>query len=322
MPSSTLDCMTRAEFHHEAFLYADADEFLAGTVPFIREGLEAGEPALVAVAPAPSVALRAELGRDGEGVDFVDMEALGRNPARIIPFWRQFADEHGGPDRPLRGIGEPVWPGRSPAEVDECQRHELLLNYAFWDGPAWRLLCPYDSAGLEDDVLTAACESHACVSGSAAGREMVPAERLDPLACRPFDGTLPPRPSGASLLPFDRGGLHDARALVAEEARRAGLSSDRTFDLVAAVGELTANSVRHGGGGGMLGVWQEDGTVFAEVEDSGTIEEPLTGRVRPVLTQEGGRGVWMANQLCDLVQIRSGREGTTVRLRMELTDPA
>jgi anti-sigma regulatory factor (Ser/Thr protein kinase) len=307
MPSTTVDCMRRTEFHHEAFLYADADEFMTGTLAFLREGLEAGEPALVAVARARADALRAELRADGEPVRFVDMEVLGRNPARIIPFWRDFVAEHGGSDRPLRGIGEPVWPGRSRAEVDECQRHELLLNYAFWEGPAWRLLCPYDSSGLGDDVLMAAHESHACV---------------DPLSCRPFDGALPLRPGDASTLCFDRGGLHDARALVAAEARRAGLSSDRCFDLVAAVGELTANSVRHGGGGGTLWIWCEDETVFAEVEDSGWIEEPLTGRVRPIPSQEGGRGVWMANQLCDLVQIRSGPRGTTVRLLMELTDRA
>jgi anti-sigma regulatory factor (Ser/Thr protein kinase) len=314
--------MMRTEFHHEAFLYADADEFLAGTVPFVRDGLEAGEPVLVAVARSRAGALRAELGPEGEGVDFVDMEALGRNPSRIIPFWREFADERGGRNRPLRGIGEPVWPGRSPAEVDECQRHELLLNHAFWDGPAWRLLCPYDSGGLDEDVLAAAHASHVCVSGSAADPRATPGEEPGPPACRPFEGALPPRPSVASTLSFDRGDLHDARAFVAAEAARAGLSSDRSFDLVVAVGELAANSVSHGGGRGTLGVWRDGDAIFAEVEDTGTIQEPLTGRVRPTPAQEGGRGVWMVNQLCDLVQIRSGRKGTTVRLRMELTDLA
>ena len=34
-------------FRHEALLYAGWAEFVAGTVPFIRDGLEAGEPVLV-----------------------------------------------------------------------------------------------------------------------------------------------------------------------------------------------------------------------------------------------------------------------------------
>ena len=33
-----------------------------------------------------------------------------------------------------------------------------------------------------------------------------------------------------------------------------------------------------------------------------------------------GRGLWLANQLCNLVQIRSSPEGTTVRLHMRLDE--
>jgi len=305
-----------AGFHHEAFLYRDADEFLAGTVPFLHEAIEAGEPALVAVGRARGKALKAEL--DGATqIHFADMEALGRNPARIIPFWQRFLEENGGPDRPIRGIGEPVWPGRTRVEIDECQRHESLLNFAFWDGPAWRLLCPYDSVGLADDVLEAAHRSHGSVSGSGASRTAAAGAALDPYAVEPFAGVLPPRPANAATIEFGRQQLAEARALVRTEAGRIGLSADRTFDLVTAVSEVAANSVSHGGGRGMLSVWAEEGAIFAEVEDAGRIEEPLTGRRRPAPSQSGGRGVWIANQLCDLVQIRSGEAGTAVRLRIE-----
>jgi anti-sigma regulatory factor (Ser/Thr protein kinase) len=34
--------------------------------------------------------------------------------------------------------------------------------------------------------------------------------------------------------------------------------------------------------------------------------------------QEGGRGLWLINQLCDLVQLRSSPEGTSVRMSMRL----
>jgi anti-sigma regulatory factor (Ser/Thr protein kinase) len=308
----------RTDFHHEAFFYADADEFLAGTVPFLRGGLETGEPALVAVVRARADALKGELGGDGAGVLFADMEELGRNPVRIIPAWRQFVDEHGGQDRPVRGIGEPVWPEREAAAIEECQRHESLLNHAFWDGPGWRLLCPYDTTGLADDVLAAAHLSHACVSGNGASEEDAAGASLDPDSVAPFAGALPARPAHATTFGFERAVLHDARAFAAAEATRHGLSSERRFDLVAAVGELTANSVVHGGGRGVLSAWREDGALVLEVEDSGVIEEPLTGRLRPAPTQGGGRGLWMVNHLCDLVQIRSGPAGTAVRLRMDL----
>ena len=38
-------------YRHEAFLWQGDDEFLAGTVPFILEGVAAGQPVMVAVIP-------------------------------------------------------------------------------------------------------------------------------------------------------------------------------------------------------------------------------------------------------------------------------
>jgi MEDS: MEthanogen/methylotroph, DcmR Sensory domain len=96
-------------FRHEAFFYAGRDEFLAGILPFIRDALWAAEPVLVAVDDPKIAAIKASL--DGQGntdlVQFVEMGGLGRNPACIIPAWREFVDEYGGRGRPIRGVGEP-----------------------------------------------------------------------------------------------------------------------------------------------------------------------------------------------------------------------
>jgi hypothetical protein len=54
--------------------------------------------------------------------------------------------------------------------------------------------------------------------------------------------------------------------------------------------------------------------LVVEVRDTGTIEDPLIGRTMPDFGGVSGRGIWMANQLCSLVQVRSGRDGTQVRL--------
>ena len=72
--------------------------------------------------------LEKSLDGQADEVAFVDMGELGRNPARIIPAWQDFLDAHAG--RPVRGIGEPIWPGRRPEELLECQLHEALLNVA------------------------------------------------------------------------------------------------------------------------------------------------------------------------------------------------
>ena len=104
--------------------------------------------------------LREELGSDAHRVRFLDMENVGRNPARIIPAWQAWVDEHAPAGRGFRGIGEPIWAGRSPAELLECQQHEQLLNTAFDDGPGWSLLCPYDTTSLPDEVIARAHDTH------------------------------------------------------------------------------------------------------------------------------------------------------------------
>jgi Histidine kinase-like ATPase domain len=53
---------------------------------------------------------------------------------------------------------------------------------------------------------------------------------------------------------------------------------------------------------------------ICEVRDRGYLDQPLAGRESPARDAEGGRGLWLANQFCDLVQIRSSEAGTVVRL--------
>jgi anti-sigma regulatory factor (Ser/Thr protein kinase) len=308
--------MSESAFRHEVMFYEDEDQFLETAVPFLRRGLEAGEPMLVAVGRRKIELLEGELGADAARVRFADMVELGRNPARIIPAWWEFLELNLWPGRGVRGIGEPIWPERSHSELDECRRHESLLNVAFGGGPGWSLLCPYDSRRLDDGVLEAARENHPYLRCNGSHAPCAGWEDLDGFS--PFAGSLPSPPSGARTLPFGRERLHEVRTLVGAEAGAAGMGRDRAADLTIAVGELAANSVRHGGGRGTLRAWRQGGSLLVEVEDDGRIAEPLVGRTRPTVAQADGRGLWMANQLCDLVQIRSGERGTAVRLWMSL----
>ena len=306
------------EFAHEALLYAGEDEFVAAAGAFIREGVEAGEPILVVVASGKINRLREELDGDAASVLFADMAEVGANPARIIPAWEEFVEEHLRDDRPVRGIGEPISADRTAVELVECQRHEALLNLAFADAPAWRLLCPYDTSTLEDSVIDEALRSHPIVVH---GGERTASDRYRGLEeiISPFDAPLPDPPPTVEELPFDGDLLADGRQLVARRAASAGIPAPRTNDLVLAVNEILTNSVRHGGGGGVLRIWQDDGSFVCEVEDRGRIQDPLVDRRRPDPEQLGGRGLWMTNQLCDLVQVRSPETGNIVRLHMRRT---
>ena len=130
--------------------------------------------------------------------------------------------------------------------------------------------------------------------------------------------SFPLAPLQARRLQFGLDELHDVRALVAATATAGGLSSGRTNDLVVAASELAANSILHGGGRGLATVWSDDGAVFVEVADAGTITDPAVGRTRPEPAAESGRGLYIANRLCDEVAIDSSPTGTRIRLRMTL----
>jgi anti-sigma regulatory factor (Ser/Thr protein kinase) len=302
-------------FRHEALMYKGDDDFLAGTLPFLREGIAADEPILVVVGAGKIARLRSALGADADRVHFEDMVKVGHNPARIIPAWRAFANAHAG--RPLRGIGEPIWPGRGAADLVECHRHEALLNVAFKDAPAFWLLCPYDTEGLDPAVVAEAHCTHPHVCEDGLPRASDRYSGIEAVSA-PFDAPLPEPAAPVSALAFDIDSLADVRGFVSAHAADAGMTDARAADLMLAVSELAANSVRHGGGTGDARIWRDEDTVLCEVRDGGRIADPLAGRHLPTREQIGGYGLWLANQLCDLVQIRTVATGTIIRLHMRL----
>lgn len=304
--------MSGHAFSHEALFYADESEFLLGTIPFLRQGIERGDALLVVEGAEKSALLKGALGEDATSVHFADMADVGANPARIIPAWRQFVDEHGLGRRGLRGIGEPIWAGRSDQEIAECQRHESLLNVAFGRGRSWRLLCPYDTTALPAAVLDEARRSHQYVSERHVALPSPQFRGIEASATVP-DSPLSPVPEDAVSMTFTAPDLGRLRDLAGAFARHVGLDAPRTADHVCAVNEVATNSIRHGGGSGTFLIWDAAGEVVSEIRDRGRYDRPLADRERADGTA-GARGLWLTNQLCDLVQIRRHETGTVVRL--------
>jgi anti-sigma regulatory factor (Ser/Thr protein kinase) len=302
----------RGRFEHEAFLYRGDVGFLAGTTPFIQAGLAAGERVLVAVTEAKIELLRSALGEQARAVSFADMTELGRNPARIIPAWQRFVTECSASGRVARGVGEPIWAARRAVEITECEVHETLLNAAFAGAP-WRLQCPYDADALDATVIDGVRRSHPILLAD--GDRWLSTGYLGPdAATTVLDGALAEPATSPEGLPFDRTNLAAVRRMVAGHADTLGIDRRRACELALAAHEIATNSLRHGGGRGFLRVWSEPEAMICEIRDRGHITDPLVGRELPPTGDEGGRGVWLANQLCDLVQVRSSPAGTVIRL--------
>ncbi len=283
-------------FRHDAFVYTDEEDFVRQTATYVHDGLDAGETVVAVLPEDRNSLLRKALDGVADQVIFLDMSQVGRNPARIIPLWQRLLDQ--APEIPMRGLGEPAYVGRSRVELEETALHEYLLGVAFTQfAGRFELLCPY-SAELGVDPT------------SLHGNQ--PARGADENFRRP----LPAVPVGAEQQEFGLDDLHAVRRSVDGAARSAGLNADQSDDLELALHEICTNSVRFGGGHGTLSWWTADGHLVCDVADSGRIDDLLIGRVLPPVDGLGGRGVWLANQLCDLVQVRSGTTGTQVRLHM------
>jgi anti-sigma regulatory factor (Ser/Thr protein kinase) len=248
-------------------------------------------------------------------VQFFDVCEIGANPARLIPAWRRFVAACDAGGKRVWGIGEPMWAGRSAAEIAECHRHEALSNIAFADVPALSLLCPYDTAALDPEVIAGARCTHPTVFEGGMRRASPEFVGLDAPAGS-FADPLPEPRALARTLAFGTDELTEIRRLVERRALAAGLVRERREDYVLAVNEIATNSIRHGGGGGVLRIWREPGLLICEVTDTGRIDDPLVGRRQPGGAQIGGYGLWLSNQVCDLVQVRSGPAGSTVRVHM------
>jgi anti-sigma regulatory factor (Ser/Thr protein kinase) len=306
--------VTGTTFDHPALFYRDATGYLDATTGFVRSALVAGDAVLVAV-PGPKLSLlRAALADVAARVSFADMAVAGRNPGRIIPgVLLRFAETHSG--RRVSIIGEPIWPGRSALEYPACVAHEALINAVFSTRDA-AILCPYDAAGLDETALADAWRTHPhLIDGS--GRRT--SDRYtDPLSmAHAVNVALPAAPAGAPALSYrEVSDLSAVRRFVVQHT--AALSDERRDDLVMAVNELAGNTVAHTAAGGRVSVWAEPGEqhLVCQITDTGHLADPLAGRIPAPRQSDGGHGLLLVNQLCDLVRIHTGTDGTTIRLHM------
>lgn len=296
---------------HEALLYSSDDEYLDGILEFARAGLDAGGSVLVAVPGRRLPLLRDALAPLDGPIQFANMARAGLNPARIIPFIKAFLDAN--PGRPALLVAESIWTGRTEAEIAEGIRHEGLVNEAF-AGMQARILCPYDTRRLAPAVLDDAARTHPTLLEC--GRRRGSPTYRDPLVTYTAADRPLREPAVAPLEVSVTGGLHDFRSIVRAQARSAGIDPKRAASFVVAANEAAANTLVHAGGAGSARIWHDEDELVCELSDTGVIDDPLAGRRVPAPDRESGRGLWLMNQLSDLVEVRSGEQGTVVRIHM------
>jgi anti-sigma regulatory factor (Ser/Thr protein kinase) len=294
---------------HQVLIYKDAQQFLTAVVPFIRGGLDRGEHVLAVATEANCALLRDEFGNAAGDLQFADPSHWYEAPGRTLASYHRYLQERRDGHERVRVIGEPVWSGWDQLQLAGWKRFEAIINIAFAIVPA-SLICSYDERTVSPGVIADARRTHPELSGGEKSEDYI-----DPAGfCSEMQLTLEPPPKGGYVaLRFD-GDPAPVRRFVVAQAARLGLPAARIDDLVLAANEVATNAIRHGAGHGQVRVWRDPRYVLCEVFDSGSAPDGLGSYVPPNPDSEGGHGLWITRQLCDLVEIRTMPAGTTVRM--------
>lgn len=310
-----------AQLTHDAMFYGSDEEFVAALAPFAREGLERAEPVVAAVTPANTALLRAALGADASAVTFIDRDGWYQRPAATVAgVQRLLADAAGRGQSRVRLIGEVKF---GPARRHSTwTRYEAALNDVFAQAPAW-IVCPYDTRVLPASLLRDAGRTHPATFHPVRRHSdgyLTPAQFLDavPEPMPPVNGAPAVRLDINSL--DVNSGVAPARRAVSAVITAGGWSGlDRGDDLILALSEIVTNSIRHGRGRRELRIWTDRETVTCEVSDDGNgPEDPLIGYRPPRPDTVGGRGMWIARQLCDALAVTRRGSSTIVRFAVKM----
>jgi anti-sigma regulatory factor (Ser/Thr protein kinase) len=120
---------------------------------------------------------------------------------------------------------------------------------------------------------------------------------------------------------LDRTFGHEEIAMIRHEVtalRELDVLGDRLHGYVLAINEMITNVVLHAGGHGRIVLERVAGSFRCTVTDSGPgiPEQYRRSAGVPEALELGGRGIWLAHQLCDEVTMATGPIGTTIGLRV------
>ena len=293
-------------------VYSSTEELAAAALTFARTGLEADEEVVVCLSGDGNRLVAAELA--GDAARFVDPLGRDTNPARAMA---QLLVIAASTDRQVRYVGDLGWtnvPWGQASVAAEAVLADALLDTLGGAGRPMNLFCGIPSELAEVPGVLA------CHDGLRAAVGWQPNAGYDAgTAAALFALPLPEPGAPVSVYCSNGRPLAALREFVAEHARAAHVSQARADDLVLAAHEVATNSLRHAGSEPIVRMWRDAaaGSVVCEIHDHGLIADPMAGRLLPETEREDGRGLWLANQLCDLAQVRSSAlDGTTVRLHV------
>jgi anti-sigma regulatory factor (Ser/Thr protein kinase) len=302
-------------YRHDAAVYHSPEEFLAVALPFVRDGLAAGEPVLVALPPALAELVVGALPDGHDGVSVVPYDDLYRRPARGVQALERLLTSQTIPDAGhVRVLGATPLPA-ARTSWQPWARFEAYLTSSLAASPAW-LLCLFDGQVASPEVLDDVRRTHPHLVDPTTGRRTNPTWEMGASFLRDSMSREEPEDTTAPAVTVTDPSPHDVRRLVATAAAGTRLSESDRLDLVTAASEIATNAHQHGRPPVVVRIWSEDDLLTVRVRDAGIgPDDPSVGLAGVDRAPgAGGMGLWLANLLCSEVTMRVDPEGFEVRL--------
>lgn len=296
---------------HRLFEHDSDEQFLAHVVPYILEGLEVGEPALLVCSPRMIRLAQDTLGAEAsEQVRFADAETWGSGnvAARVLAIDWDIRKMLGAASR-CRVVQEFTW--QAAPQQREWLRHEAATNLL---RPASEVsfLCTADTRTHSPEYLAELRRTHPLIAPDRPNDEFVDPRSYLSQADTRLDTPAPPTADSSEAI--QDADLHAMRQRVTAAARTAGLSEYQIQCVALAATEVVANALHHAQKPATIRTWDEENLFSCEVSDHGSgIQDPLAS-YRPPAPAGGRCGLWLARTFSDEVRIVSSPEGTIVRM--------